>query len=52
MAMPAESAKRWTAAEVRRLNEESPLPWRGTPRISSAPLLVNLIDYFAHVCDD
>jgi Uma2 family endonuclease len=27
MAMPAESAKRWTAAEARRLNEENPLPW-------------------------
>jgi hypothetical protein len=27
MAMRAESAKRWTAAEARRLNEVNPLPW-------------------------
>jgi Uma2 family endonuclease len=27
MAMPAQSAKRWTADEARRLNEANPLPW-------------------------
>src|SRR5262245_51528578 len=27
MSMPAQSAKRWTADEARRLNEANPLPW-------------------------
>ena len=47
MAMPAQSAKRWTAAEARRLNEANPLPWPhyevidGELLVSPAPRLLH-----------
>jgi hypothetical protein len=41
MAMPAESAERWTAADARRRGEESPCHND-----------LDLIDYFTHVRDD
>jgi Uma2 family endonuclease len=47
MAMPAESAKRWTAAEARRLNEENPLPWPHY-EVIDGELLVSAAPRFIH----
>ena len=47
MAMPAQSAKRWTADEARRLNEANALPW---PRyeVIDGELLVRPAPRFLH----
>jgi hypothetical protein len=42
MAMPAESAKRWTAAEARRLNEENYLESRPSIEILPGPADIEL----------
>ena len=47
MAMPAQPAKRWTAAEARRLNEENPLPWPHY-EVIDGELLVNPAPRYVH----